>query len=150
MKSLIALLLLSPALVHARKPNVVYILSDNQSYYELSCHGHEQIKTPHIDAFAKESVAFSHFYAPPYCSPSRSVMLTGRYAIRNGVFTTISGRSIMHKDAVTLPDILKQHNYRTAIFGKWHLGLSYPYRPQDRGFEEVFIHGGGGVGQLED
>ncbi len=132
------------------KPNVVFVLSDNQSFYEMSCHGHAQIKTPNIDALAKESVEFTHFYAPPYCSPSRSVIMTGRHAMRSGVFTTVGGRSIMHRDAITLPDILKKNGYHTAIFGKWHLGFSYPYRPQDRGFDEVFVHGGGGVGQMED
>jgi arylsulfatase B len=146
---LLVLLLVAPAL-HAAKPNVVFILSDNQSYYEMSCHGHEQIKTPHIDAFAKQSVEFTHMYAEPYCSPSRTVIMTGRHAMRSGVFTTISGRSIMHRKDTTLPDIMKKNGYHTAIFGKWHLGFSYPYRPEDRGFDEVFIHGGGGVGQMED
>lgn len=137
-------------LMAADKPNVVYILSDNQSYYEMSCHGHAQIKTPQIDRFAKQSVEFTHFYAPPYCSPSRAVILTGHYAMRSGVFTTIAGRSIMHRDQKTLADTLKQHGYRTGIFGKWHLGFSYPHRPKDRGFDDVFVHGGGGVGQMED
>lgn len=134
----------------AEKPNVVFILSDNQSYYELSCHGHAQIKTPHLDQFAKESVTFTHFYAPPYCSPSRSVILTGQYAMRSGVFTTIQGRSIMHREKTTLADLFGEQGYATGIFGKWHLGFSYPYRPEDRGFDEVFIHGGGGIGQMED
>ena len=148
MKLLLPFLIALAAL--AERPNVVFILSDNQSYYEMSCHGHAQIKTPRIDAFAKQAVEFSHFYAPPYCSPSRAVILTGRYAMRSGVFTTIAGRSILHRSETTLPDILKKAGYRTAIFGKWHLGFSYPYRPEDRGFEEVFVHGGGGVGQMED
>ncbi len=132
------------------KPNVVFILSDNQSYYEMSCHGHADIKTPHIDRLADQSVEFTNFHAPPFCSPSRAVILTGRYAIRSGVFTTIAGRSILHKDEKTLPQFLKPDGYHSAIFGKWHLGFSYPYRPQDRGFDEVFVHGGGGVGQMED
>ena len=134
----------------AEKPNVVFILSDNQSYYEMSCHGHAEIQTPHIDKLAGQSTEFTNFHAPPFCSPSRAVILTGRYAMRSGVFTTISGRSILHKDEKTLPQFLKPHGYQSAIFGKWHLGFSYPYRPQDRGFDEVFVHGGGGVGQMED
>ena len=137
-------------LVAADKPNVVFILSDNQSYYEMSCHGHAQIKTPNIDRFAKQSVEFTHFYAPPYCSPSRAVILTGKYAMRSGVFTTIAGRSILHRGQRTLADTLVENGYRTGIFGKWHLGFSYPHRPGDRGFEEVFVHRGGGVGQMED
>jgi arylsulfatase A-like enzyme len=133
-----------------QKPNIVFILSDNQSYYEMSCHGHADIKTPHIDALAKESIEFTHFYAPPFCSPSRSVIMTGRPAMESGVFTTIGGRSIMHREQVTLPELLRQNGYHTSIFGKWHLGFSYPYRPKDRGFDEIFVHGGGGVGQMED
>ena len=132
------------------QPNVVFILSDNQSFYEMSCHGHADIKTPHIDRLAGQSLEFTNFHAPPYCSPSRAVILTGRYAMRSGVFTTIAGQSILHKDEKTLPQFLKPNGYHSAIFGKWHLGFSYPYRPQDRGFDEVFVHGGGGVGQMED
>lgn len=134
----------------AKRLNVVFLLSDNQSYYEMGCHGHPVIKTPRIDGFAKQSVDFNHFYAPPYCSPSRAVILTGQYAMRSGVHDTIGGRSIMHRDMVTLADVLKGSGYRTGIFGKWHLGFSYPHRPQDRGFDEVFVHGGGGIGQMED
>ena len=100
------------------KPNVVFILSDNQSYYEMSCHGHADIKTPHIDKLADQSVEFTNFHAPPFCSPSRAVILTGRYAMRSGVFTTISGRSILHKDEKTLPQFLKPDGYHSAIFGK--------------------------------
>lgn len=134
----------------ASRPNILFILSDNQSYYEMSCHGHARIRTPHIDTLAKQGVEFSNFHAPPFCSPSRAVILTGQYAMRSGVHDTIGGRSIMHRDKTTIADVLKNHGYRTAIFGKWHLGFSYPHRPQDRGFEEVFVHGGGGIGQMED
>jgi len=132
------------------RPNVLLILTDNQSYFELSCHGHEQLQTPRIDQLASESVDFVNFHAPPFCSPSRSVLLTGRYALRAGVHTTVQGVSILHKDEITLANYLGGVGYRSAIFGKWHLGLSYPYHPMERGFDEVFIHGGGGIGQLED
>lgn len=145
-----AFVLIARTSLAERPPNVVYILSDNQSFYEMSCHGHAQIKTPHIDRFAKQSVEFTRFYAPPYCSPSRAVILTGHYAMRSGVFTTVAGRSILHRDQTTLAEVLKEHGYHTGIFGTWHLGFSYPYRPKDRGFDEVFVHGGGGVGQMED
>ncbi|MCP4781949.1 MAG: sulfatase-like hydrolase/transferase [Fuerstiella sp.] len=147
---LLTVAITSSSLFAARPKNVVFILSDNQSYYEMSCHGHAQIKTPNIDSLAKQSVEFTHFYAEPYCSPTRTVILTGRHAMRSGVFTTVAGRSIMHRKDTTLADVLKTNGYSTAIFGKWHLGFSYPHRPQDRGFEEVFVHGGGGVGQMED
>lgn len=134
----------------AAPKSVVFVLSDNQSYYEMGCHGHAAVKTPHIDKLAAESADFHHLYAPNYCSPSRAVILTGRYAMRSGVHDTIGGRSILHKDAVTLPEVLKKAGYHSGIFGKWHLGFSFPYRPEDRGFDEVFVHGGGGIGQMED
>jgi len=140
----------TPVLVGKERPNVLLILTDNQSYYELSCHGHEQVQTPHIDRFAAESVDFVNFHAPPFCSPSRTALLTGRYAMRAGVHTTVQGVSILRKDEITLANYLKGVGYRTAIFGKWHLGYSYPYHPMERGFDETFVHGGGGIGQLED
>ena len=132
------------------KPNVLLILTDNQSYFELGCHGHPHVKTPRIDALAKEGVDFGNFHAPPFCSPSRAAMLTGRYAMRSGIHNTIGGVSILHRDEKTVADHLKKAGYRTGVFGKWHLGYSYPYLPQWRGFDEVFVHGGGGIGQLED
>ena len=132
------------------KLNVVFMLSDTQSYYEMSCHGHAVVKTPNIDRMAEQGVDFQHFYAPPFCSPSRSLIMTGKYALRSGVHDTFGGRSIMHKKDNTIADIMKAGGYRTGIFGKWHLGFSYPHRPQDRGFDKVFVHRGGGIGQLED
>jgi len=92
----------------ADKPNVVLILTDNQSYFELSCHGHKTIQTPRIDALAKQSVDFVNFHAPPYCSPSRGLLMTGRYAMRSGIHNTIGGRSILHKDEVTIADRLRK------------------------------------------
>ena len=131
-------------------PNVLLILTDNQSFYELSCHGHEKVETPNIDQLAAESVDFMNFHAPPFCSPSRTEMLTGRYALRAGVHNTVGGVSILHRNEATLANYLGAAGYRTAIFGKWHLGYSYPYHPNERGFDEAFVHGGGGIGQMED
>jgi arylsulfatase A-like enzyme len=131
-------------------PNVLLILTDNQSYHELGCHGHELVKTPHIDALARESVDFTNFHAPPYCSPSRGLLLTGRYALRLGIHNTVGGVSILHQNEKTIADLLGKAGYATGVFGKWHLGMSYPYSPRFRGFQETFIHGGGGIGQLED
>ncbi len=132
------------------RPNVVLVLIDNQSYFELSRNGHQIVETPRIDRLAEKAVNFTDFHAPPFCSPSRTALLTGRYALRAGVHNTIGGVSILHKDETTVADILQREGYNTAIFGKWHLGVTYPYAPKFRGFGEVFIHGGGGVSQLED
>ncbi|HIL71164.1 MAG TPA: hypothetical protein EYG38_15115 [Verrucomicrobia bacterium] len=138
--------------VHAseKRPNVLLILTDNQSYFELSGHGHPHVKTPRIDAFSKEGVDFLNFHAAPFCSPSRASLLTGRYAMRAGIHNTIGGVSILHQNEITIADYLGKNGYQTAVFGKWHLGMSHPYLPQQRGFQEVFVHGGGGIGQLED
>ncbi len=134
----------------ADRPNVVFILSDNQSYWEFGCHGNPVVQTPNIDRLAGESVDFRHFYATPYCSPSRAEFLTGRYAMRFGIYNTIGGVSQLPASATTLAEIFRDNGYRTGMFGKWHLGESFPMRPEDQGFDKAFWHGGGGVGQLPD
>lgn len=134
----------------ADRPNVLLVLTDNQSLYELSCHGHSQLETPNIDLFASQSIDFMNFHAQPFCSPSRAELLTGRYALRSGVHNTVGGVSILRAGEATLANYLNGAGYRTAIFGKWHLGITFPYHPSQRGFEQVFIHGGGGIGQMED
>lgn len=141
---------IQPAFSKEAKPNVVMVLIDNHGYYELSRNGHPVVHTPRIDKLAETGVNFTCFNAPPFCSPSRTALLTGRYALRAGVHDTVGGVSILHKDETTMADILKSAGYKTAVFGKWHLGMSYPYTPDCRGFDEHFIHGGGGVSQLED
>ena len=142
-----SLVILCPA---QNRPNVLLILTDNQSYFELSCHGHEQLQTPNIDRLAAESVDFQNFHAPPFCSPSRAELLTGRYSLRSGIHNTVGGVSILKAEEATLANYLGGAGYRTAIFGKWHLGYSHPYLPYERGFDEAFVHGGGGIGQMED
>ncbi len=132
------------------QPNVLLILTDNQSYYELSCTGHSVVKTPNIDRFAKEGVVFDNFYATPYCSPSRAEMLTGRYALRYGIHSTIGGVSNLAPSEKLVSDYLKEKGYINAVFGKWHLGNQYPQNPIYRGFDKSFIHDGGGIGQLPD
>jgi len=140
----------SSARANTSRPNVLLILTDNQAYNELSFKGHPIVQTPHIDKLSKEGIDFTNFHAPAYCSPSRAALLTGRHPLRYGIHNTIGGVSILHKREKTLANFFKDAGYKTAIFGKWHLGMSYPYAPRFRGFEESFIHGGGGIGQLED
>lgn len=142
--------LLASSLSASSKPNVVVVLIDNHGYYELSRNGHPVVQTPHIDKLSETGVNFTDFNAPPFCSPSRGALLTGRYALRYGIHNTVGGVSILHKDETTMADILKSAGYKTGVFGKWHLGMSHPYTPDMRGFDEHFIHGGGGVSQLED
>ena len=130
-----------------KKPNIVVILTDDQGYGDLSCHGNPILKTPHIDALHAKSVRFTNFHASPTCSPTRSALMTGRHEFKNGVTHTIHERERMSLEAFTLAQLLKSVGYSTGIFGKWHLGDEPAYQPNKRGFDEVFIHGGGGIGQ---
>ena len=133
-----------------KRPNVLLIISDDQGYGDLGFHGNPQVQTPRLDELARESARFSSFYAYPVCSPTRSALMTGRYAYRTGVVDTFRGRSMMHPDEVTLAEILGSSGYRTGIFGKWHLGDNAPLRAIDQGFDEALVHRGGGIGQPSD
>jgi len=131
-------------------PNVVIVITDDQGYGDLACHGNPILKTPHLDALYHEAVRFTDYHVAPTCSPTRSALLTGRWTNRTGVWHTIMGRSLLRASEVTLGDLFRDAGYATGMFGKWHLGDNYPYRPEDRGFSEVFRHGGGGIGQTPD
>jgi arylsulfatase len=122
-------------------------MTDDQGYGDLGCTGNPIIKTPHIDAFATNSVRFSNFHVSPTCAPTRCALMTGRHEFRSGVTHTIMERERMSLKAVTIAQVLKSAGYHTGIFGKWHLGDEAAYQPDRRGFEEAFIHGGGGIGQ---
>jgi arylsulfatase A-like enzyme len=130
-----------------RRPNIVFILTDDQGYGDMSCHGHPVLKTPNIDRLHDEGVRFTDFHVSPTCSPTRAALFTGRHEFKNGVTHTILERERLALDATTLAQVLKLAGYTTGIFGKWHLGDEPAYRPDQRGFDEVFIHGGGGIGQ---
>ena len=134
----------------ASRPNVVLVMTDDQGYGDLGCLGNDQIVTPRLDAFHKQCTRLTNFHVDPTCSPTRSALMTGRYSTRTGVWHTIMGRSLLAADETTIADVFKAAGYATGIFGKWHLGDNYPFRPQDRGFSETLCHGGGGVGQTPD
>jgi len=133
-----------------KPPNVVLVMTDDQGYGDLGCHGNPIIRTPNIDRLYGQSVHLTDFHVSPTCSPTRAALMTGRYCNRTGVWHTIMGRSLLRRDEKTMANVFAAGGYRTAIFGKWHLGDNYPFRPQDRGFQEVLVHGGGGVGQTPD
>ena len=125
-------------------------MTDDQGYGDLACHGNPVIKTPNLDALHARSVRFTNFHVSPTCAPTRSALMTGRYTNATGAWHTIMGRSLLHPDEVTIADCFRASGYRTGIFGKWHLGDNYPCRPQDNGFDEVLVNGGGGVWQTPD
>jgi arylsulfatase len=148
----LAVLLALPTMVRAasdlpQKPNIVFVLTDDQGYGELACHGNPIIKTPNLDRLHGESVRFTDFQASPTCSPTRASWMTGRHEFRSGVTHTINERERLSLKAVTAAQVLKSAGYTTGIFGKWHLGDEAPHQPDQRGFDEVFIHGAGGIGQ---
>lgn len=133
-----------------KKPNVIVILTDDQGYGDLGYHGNEIVKTPNLDSFAGSSLELTNFHVGTTCAPTRAGLLTGRNSNRNNAWHTIAGCSILLEDEETLPQVFKKNGYQTAMFGKWHLGDNYPFRPHDRGFQDAFYHGGGGVQQTPD
>lgn len=153
--SLVLPMVVSAAAKHVRAgaaeyPNVVLVVTDDQGYGDVGCHGNTVIRTPNLDRLHRESIRLTDFHVDPTCSPTRAALLTGRYSSRTGVWHTIMGRSLLREDETTLAQIFARSGYRTGIFGKWHLGDNFPHRPQDFGFHDVLIHGGGGVGQTPD
>ncbi|MGJ8762171.1 MAG: arylsulfatase [Polaribacter sp.] len=133
-----------------KKPNVIIVITDDQGYGDLGHTGNKIIKTPTIDKFATESISLTNYHVGTTCAPTRAGILTGRNSNRNGVWHTIMGASMLNREEVTMADVFKENGYKTAIFGKWHLGDNHPFTPNDRGFEEAFYHGGGGIGQTPD
>ena len=119
-----------------KKPNVIFLLTDDQGYGDLACHGNPVACTPHLDQLHAESLRLTDFHVAPMCTPTRGQLLTGLDAARNGAVNVSSGRSLLRADLRTMADHFREGGYRTGLFGKWHLGDNYPYRPQDRGIEE--------------
>ena len=131
-------------------PNVIFILTDDQGYGDLSYTGNPVLRTPALDRLQAESVRFTDFHVCPMCTPTRGELLTGQDALRNGATFVCMGRSLLRADLPTAADIFAANGYRTGHFGKWHLGDNYPYRPQDRGFQETIWHPGWGITSAPD
>jgi arylsulfatase len=129
------------------KPNIIIVMPDDLAYGDYGCLGNPVLQTPSVDAFMKESLLFTNFHVSPTCAPTRAALMSGRHEFKNGVTHTILERERMSLDTFTLPQMLKTAGYTTGIFGKWHLGDEKAYRPESRGFDEVYIHGAGGIGQ---
>lgn len=133
----LALLCAAP-LRAADKPNIVLILADDLGYGDLGCYGNTRIRTPHLDRLAKEGIRFTDFYAAGLqCTPSRAGLLTGRYPVRFGLTFALmedAGQGLPATE-VTLPSILRDAGYATALVGKWHLGSASEFHPTRRGFD---------------
>ncbi len=119
-----------------RPPNVIVLLSDDQGYGDSSCHGNPVLKTPALDRLHSESVRFTDFHVAPMCTPTRGQLLTGQDALHNGATSVTAGRAFARRGLPTMGDIFSANGYSTGVFGKWHVGDYYPYRPMDRGFQE--------------
>ena len=133
--------------VFGKQPNIILIMTDDQGYYDLSSHGNPHLATPNLDKLRQESLRFTRFQVSPTCAPTRSAIMSGRAPFYVGVTHTILERERMNRGVPTMPEMLRDAGYTTGIFGKWHLGDQELHRPDKRGFDEVFIHGAGGIGQ---
>ena len=131
------------------RPNVILVLADDQGIGDLGAHGNPWLKTPEIDAFYDDAVRMTNFHVSPLCTPTRAAIMTGKYPINNGAWATYKGRDAL-SNSVTMADVFQQNGYKTALFGKWHLGDNYPNRPTDAGFDRAIHHLAGGIGELSD
>jgi arylsulfatase len=134
----------------AAKPNVIVVMTDDQGYPELSVHGNPILKTPHLDRLHDQGLRFSDYHVAPMCAPTRGQLLTGLDAARNGAINVSSGRALLRPEIPTMGNLFEEAGYATGIFGKWHLGANYPFRPEDRGFSETVWFPSSHIGSVPD
>ncbi|MBE9462798.1 sulfatase [Dyadobacter subterraneus] len=145
-KILLSVILLSgPAVTFAQqkttKPNIVVIMADDLGYGDIGTFGATDIRTPNIDNLATKGIKFTSFYSTsPVCSPSRAALITGRYPKRLGIDHVFFPESFtgIPAEEVTIAEALKGNGYKTAIFGKWHLGHHKSFLPLQNGFDEYY------------
>ncbi|MCL3781142.1 hypothetical protein EMN47_12200 [Prolixibacteraceae bacterium JC049] len=122
-----------------KKPNVVFILTDDQGYGDFSCMGNPYLKTPNMDQLKSDGVVFNNFHVSAVCAPTRASIMTGRYNYRTGVSGVNKSKVNMYADEHTMAEYLKEAGYNTGLFGKWHLGYNYPMRAIDQGFDVAYM-----------
>jgi len=125
-------------------------MTDDQGYGDLACHGHPFIKTPNLDKLHGNSVRLTNYHASPLCSPTRAALMTGRHCRHVGVSGTGGSQQLITRGIPIAAEIFADNGYSTGAFGKWHLGSVYPYRPNDRGFQETLVHGAGAISTIGD
>ncbi len=119
-------------------PNIIIILTDDQGWGDLSINGNLDLSTPNIDKLGRTGVQFDRFFVSPVCSPTRAELLTGRYHVRGGVYSTSTGGERLDIDEQTIAQVFKKSGYKTAAYGKWHNGMQAPYHPNSRGFDDYY------------
>jgi arylsulfatase A-like enzyme len=155
-KLLIVLLILQQSIVSSCmvetpvKPNILFIVTDDQGFGDLSIHGNPYLETPHLDRLGQQSVRFDRFYVNSNCAPSRAALLTGRYTPRTGTHHVAQNREAMRLEEVTIAKALNGAGYYSTCIGKWHNGIQYPYDPTGRGFDEFFGFTGGHINNYFD
>ena len=143
-----AVILLAWVAVLSGHPNVILIVTDDQGYGDLSCHGNPWLETPHLDRMYAGAVRLDDFHVDPVCTPTRAALMTGRYSARVGAWAVTEGRQLLNPDETTMAEVFAEAGYRTAMYGKWHLGDTFPYAPRFRGFEDVVRHMAGGIDEI--
>ncbi|VGO23515.1 sulfatase-like hydrolase/transferase [Pontiella sulfatireligans] len=144
MKNLFTLHLLIAAVVCSafadQKPNIIFILSDDQGYGDLGCYGSENIKTPNIDSIREEGIKFESFYVQNRCSPTRASFMTGCHAQRIDMAKVIyhRDRSGLNANEITVAELLRDAGYATGLVGKWHLGEWPQFNPTYHGFDYFY------------
>ena len=124
------------------RPNVVLIVTDDVGYGDLGSYGAPDIRTPNIDRLAREGTRFTDFYAAPTCTPTRAALITGRYQQRVRLEAPLpsapAGGQGLQPTGRSLPQLLKNSGYATALVGKWHLGYRPEFQPNAHGFDQFF------------
>ena len=147
----LALLLGGFSMAAAQQPNVVVMITDDQGTLDANCYGSTDLITPNIDRLADTGVRFTQAYSHTVCCPARAALMTGRYPQRSGITNWTQGDRHgsdlptinMNTEEFTIAEALKASGYRTALFGKWHLGAKVGHGPLDQGFDTFFGHLGG-------
>ena len=120
-----------------QQPNIVFIMADDLGCCDLGCYGNKDVRTPHLDALAAESLRHEAYYVTPVCAPTRAALLTGRHHLRTGVSHVHGGLDFLNLNETTIAETLRNAGYATGMWGKWHSGVENGYLPEQRGFDEA-------------
>lgn len=151
---LVMLILPLYAYTQSQRPNIIYIMTDDMGYGDLSCYGRKDYTTPHLDKLALQGVKFMNAYTGgPMCTPTRTSFMTGRYPARTPVGLH---EPLVQKDSLagltsnypSIATFMKKSGYSTHLVGKWHLGFLPEMSPIRNGFEEYFGYNSGGIDHI--